>query len=638
MKQILFCLLIASSLAAFAGKVDTLQVVTHNRQVIVTDPSKGENYYPAWGVFPSPKTDIRRVFLTVTLGCPDSIPCAHWDYLDLITIRRTGGINGKSQDYEIGRMLTPYGSIFQRGWQWSWTIDVTDFSPVLRDSVEIEYMHSGYEPNTLGWALTVKFTLVAGPPAAEFSSIKKMWKGPNRYGDRNNPIEKTLAPIPFVTDAEASIGRLRIHQTGHGMDSVSGCSEFCKRYRDVKFDGKMVNRRDVWKKCSDNPLYPQGGTWIYDRGNWCPGYLLEPDLVDVPLKPGNHTFDIDMEPFTTTDVNQPNENITAYLIQYETPRKANDVAIEKILAPNKDQNYSRQNPTCQEPRMVIRNMGSENLRSVVITYGTTGFKPRKQTWHGNLKFNETAELLVDGPIDYKQGENEFKVVLSQPNGQKDGWEGDNETTVKFDGAVPMPKDFIIQFQTNNNPADNPMVLINSYGGVVWEKKSDRLKPNTLYIDTIRLDEGCYEFSLTDTAGNGLEFWAAPEQGRGFLYFSDLEGRLLKVFESDCGAGQHFAFTATPRFAFDDSNPRYAFGLFPMRAKEKLFFDYYLNKPANIQLLISDAENKLLERHEYINRKIGVLPVTISHLPKGRYLLEIQVDGKTAQKRRFGKEE
>lgn len=109
----------------------------------------------------------------VTLGCPDSLPCAHWDYLDHITVRRAGGQNAASLDYELGRMLTPYGSIFTPNWNWTWTVDITDFAMVLRDSVEIEYMHSGYETPTVGWALTLDFEIVKGPEIVHPVAIRK---------------------------------------------------------------------------------------------------------------------------------------------------------------------------------------------------------------------------------------------------------------------------------------------------------------------------------------------------------------------------------------------------------------------------------------------------------------------------------
>ena len=100
------------SFSTFAQTQDRHHVITHNRQTIVTDPSRGENLYPAWGIFPGQDKDIRKILMHVTLGTPDDLPTAHWDYKDHITIRRAGGVNGDSLNYEIGRMLTPYGSIY----------------------------------------------------------------------------------------------------------------------------------------------------------------------------------------------------------------------------------------------------------------------------------------------------------------------------------------------------------------------------------------------------------------------------------------------------------------------------------------------------------------------------------------------
>src|SRR5687767_14211565 len=63
-------------------------VITHHRVTIITDPIKGEKSYKQWGVFPKNSKMIRSVKMLLTLGTPDSIPTAHWDYCDNINIRR----------------------------------------------------------------------------------------------------------------------------------------------------------------------------------------------------------------------------------------------------------------------------------------------------------------------------------------------------------------------------------------------------------------------------------------------------------------------------------------------------------------------------------------------------------------------
>jgi len=637
MKIIFSIILLSFTTWASAFVPDTLEVTTHTKVLVVTNPSKGEKSFVSWGVFPQNETDIRNISMTVTLGCPDSMPCAHWDYLDHILVRRQGGTNSKSLDYEIGRMLTPYGSIFDHGWEWGWKVDVTDFANVLRDSVEIEYIHSGYEPTTVGWALTTRFDIITGKPAAEPLSITKMWEGSFKYGDSTVNTELTLAPISFKAEKSATIARLRIQQTGHGMDEPRGCSEFCGRYRDIKFDGKLIDRRNLWKECGNNPLYPQGGTWIYDRGNWCPGDLQQADAFDVHLEKGVHTFDIDMQPYTATGNIQANENIASYLVQYRKPESANDIAMVEILSPNSAKNLNRLNTVCAEPHIVIRNLGREILRSAVIWYGTKGYPMRKHTWHGSLHFNETCDVWLEGPINFKPGKNIFIVKTTLPNGKKDGWEADNEMRVEFDSPIILPEQLIVQFRTNEHPSDNKLSLIDAFGGMIYIREASSLKPNTMYYDTIRLGAGCYEMNLSDTAGNGLEFWFEPEQGHGFLRLLDTKGRLLYNFESDCGSGQHLAFSATPKAVYDTSINRLAFSVYPLRVKDKLEFDCVASWPTDITILIRGSENAIVERHEYLGLKNRITNIDVSHLPAGRYFFEIQVDGLREFKKRFNKE-
>lgn len=637
MKKYFCFIFVLYSLQVLAYQPDTLRVTTHDKVVVVTDPSKGVNSFVSWGKFPGPEVSIRTIRMTVTLGCPDSMPCAHWDYLDHIYLRRQGGRNAASLDYELGRMLTPYGSIFDHGWKWSWTVDVTDFSSVLRDSVEIEYLHSGYEPNTVGWKLNVGFDIIIGKPVAEPLSITKMWEGSFRYGDPKDNIENKLSPVRFWAERGADIARLRIQQTGHGMDEPKGCSEFCSRYRDIRYDGKLIDRRSLWKECGDNPLYPQGGTWIFDRGNWCPGYLQEADQFDVNLSRGDHSFDIDMEPYVADSNIQANEDIASYLIQYRKPSSAVDAAVEQILSPNGEPNFSRFNPVCSEPHIIIRNLGRDILRSAVIYYGTEGHPLRKHTWHGSLRFNESTDVWLEGPVRFNSGTNTFVVSLTQPNGKKDGWDSDNKMKAYFQSPAVLPNALIVQFRTNENPGDNKLTIMDAFGGIYYIREPQSLQKNTTYSDTLQLPEGCYELNLTDSTGNGLEFWFEPEQGHGFLRLLDLKGRLLYNFESDCGSGQHLAFNAKAAAVYDTAVNRFAFSVFPLRVKDKLTFDCVASRPTDITVLIRGSENAILEKHEFLKLQNRLTYLDVSHLAPGRYFFEVQVDGVRQFKKRFNKE-
>ncbi len=635
MIRIFLLFFILGSVNCFAQKPQITHVVTHNRRTVVCNPSTGSKSYFGWGAFPAKDYPVRKIVMNVTLGSPDSLLTAHWDYLDHITIRRQGGKNGKSIDYEIGRMLTPYGSIYNKGWSWKWEVDVTDFSPFLRDSVEIEYNHSGYEATTVGWALTIDFEITSGPPAINQLGVTPLWNGSYKYGDPKEKIEDKLCPINYESLPGAAINRIRIQHTGHGMDKPRGCSEFCARWRDVKIDGEIVDHRNMWKDCGNNPLYPQGGTWIYDRAYWCPGDLQVPDVIDVPAKPGEHNVSMVMEPYTATDNIQAVENFSAYLFQYSRPTHKVDVAVDQIVVPNDEQQFSRLNPACFNPHFMIRNLGSENLHSVVITYGTEGFPKKKYRWKGNLEFNQTAEITIPEVIQQVKGQNHFTVTLSKPNGKKDAWTGDNELTTTFLAPDVYPTDFILKLLTNSKPKDNKVFLVGEKSDTLFCKSPKDLDAKTLYTDTIHLKPGDYELCLTDTAGDGLEFWAEPQNGDGYLRMFDLNGNLIHAFESDCGNGEKLSFVASPDFVADTTKAQYAFSLYPRLVESNTELSMVSNKNSEMQVLIT-VDGTVWEKHEYHNIKNGSFSYNLTNLPKGRIVVEVLMDGISKFKGRINK--
>lgn len=618
-----------------AAQPNSVHIVSHNGTTIVCDPVQGVNSFKNWAVFPPPNTKLRKITMFVTLAYPQDRAIAHWDYMDRINIIRSGGVNGQTLNYEIGRMLTPYGSSFKKDWSYTWQVDVTDFEHFMRDSVEIEYIHSGWESTDVGWDLTIEFKVDFGPPAAKFLSVEKMWDGNFQYGNPKDDIEKHLTPKTIKRVNESSFGRFRIQHTGHGMDQPSGCSEFCSRWRRLLMDGELMQQRDLWKECGSNPLYPQGGTWIFDRGNWCPGDLQAPDIVDVPLTKNKHRLDLDMEPFTATDVGQPKEQITSYFFQFAEPLHNHDVAVEEILAPNNNANYNRINPTGFNPQIKIRNLGKETLRSFTITYGTIGHKVMTYQWQGELNFYQSAIITLDGEIMATPGTNTFQIMLSEPNGVMDEWCDDNILTSEFNDIPTLPTNIVVDFLTNNHPEENSLFIVNSANEKVYVKSPEQLKPATQYSDTLTLTEGSYHLMLTDSAGDGLEFWYKIAAGYGRLRLKDLHGNVLHVFESDCGNGQFYAFATNADAVADTTVEQFSVNIYPRMVKD--FLTIYTTSPKKATLKVRiTKDGKYIEEHEYTNIKDSATGMDVKHLEDGRYVMEVYIDGKPRMNRRFNK--
>ena len=146
------------------------------------------------------------------------------------------------------------------------------------------------------------------------------------------------------------------------------------------------------RECADNALYPQGGTWIYDRAGWCPGAVVDTKNFELtPLVEGQDEFSVDYDITYDPDGNYRFEG---QVVAYGAPNMSYDVEISQILAPSDDKLESRWNPICESPKVRIRNNGSETLTSCVFSYGVSGGAQVTYEWTGELGFLETKNQLL----------------------------------------------------------------------------------------------------------------------------------------------------------------------------------------------------------------------------------------------------
>jgi hypothetical protein len=630
----LLLLLILGSTVHLSAQ-DTLHIISHDRATIVTDPSKGVRQFPANVAFPSAATEVRQVLLNVTFGCPDSLRCADWDYLDRILVHRIG----TADTFEVARMLTPYGGGFSKQWHYTWSTDLTDLRSLLQDSCTVIYEHGGYEPNTdRGWAVTLDFAFILGKPARPVLAVEPLYAGSFAYGDKSRSIEADLPPRTLAIPEGANELRIRILQTGHGMNADDGCGEFCAKQRYVLVDGDTVNTRKLWKDCGCNPVQPQAGTWIFDRANWCPGSLNQPDLIDVQLAPATNgtrhtTLDIGMEPYSV-DSSTAVENICAYAILLGPPAAPNDVELQSLLDPHADQPFAATRPLANTARVRITNRGGQVLHNLTFQYGTKGFKARTFRWSGALPTDASAEVELPGVIDMVPGINTFSVEAKKPNGKPDAWPKDNRMELHFAAPPVLGQDLIVQLRTNKEPGQNALTLTGTDGRKWLDHALGSLRADTLYHDSLHLPPGRYTLQLTDTAGDGLEFWYNTAGGRGTLRLLDGQGRCIKAFESDCGDGAGYSFLVQEGAASPiDTVP--VIGLFPARTTGRTVLDYFANDTLPITVRIVDEQHKqVVEEHHYTALKQGAFTYDLGYRPPQRYTVKVLVNGREVFSRRL----
>lgn len=519
--------------------------------------------------------------------------------------------------YELARYITPYGNGLSLGTGWTWTFDVSDYVTLLHDSV---HMAAG------NWQelLDVQFLMIVGTPPRDVISIENIYTGNFDYGHTNNPIESHLVPMTTDVPANAAGARWKSRVTGHGMDTPSNCAEFCPKNHYYYVDSVLQFTQLVWRdNCDLNPLYPQGGTWVYDRANWCPGAEV-------------WTYDFEMTPHvvpgTTAELDH---NVQAYtnngewsyyqiedqMVYYTAPNFSLDACLENIISPTTDQMWSRKNAICMNPVIVIKNTGSATMTSLTITYGMGG-PTNTFTWTGSLGFLDTAWVTLP-PFTWVTGANNFVVTLSAPNGGQDQYAYNNTRTNAFTYPLVMPAIFVVEFKTNNNWYENGYEIRNSAGVVVHTRSG--AAANTFYRDTLTLPYDCYEFRMWDSGEDGLSWWANTAQGNGVIRFkSSLSSIILKNFGADFGGEVYCQFTVGLTNTIEDNpvSEQNSLNVYPNPTDGHVVMNFDLTKQEDGVIEVYDLVGNVVYSYAFKATAIGSHEADLSFLSDGMYVVTL----------------
>lgn len=445
------------------------------------------------------------------------------------------------KNLELARLITPYAGGKTKTWSHTYTFDITDFAFLLEDSVDIRTHYSGYQD---GFTVTLDFELIEGTPAMECYKIETLWQGSFPYGNPNNSIENYLKNIRVNPEADFADAKLRVIQTGHGFGGNENCAEFCPKKHFVKVNGSQKFSTLIWKDdCGMNAIYPQPGTWIYDRSNWCPGSAIRPYdyyIGDVLQKGDSNDIDLDMEAFTNNGNNSCSYIVSGMLFYYKKAAYKNDASLEAILAPSNDSRYVRYNPTCGDPLVRVKNNGTDTIHSLVFKYGLMNGDERTWRWTGTIAPHEDAELRLAN-FDWTNAKmGLFYAKIDKVNEVTDEVAINNMNSSTFDLVPEFPTEFQIWFRTNTKPTENSLYILNADGSEVWSR-DNFTQSNNMHADTIKLVDGCYAFEIRDKGKNGIKFWANSD-GTGSLNIRAIPGNMLQNIDGDFGTAYRTYFT------------------------------------------------------------------------------------------------
>lgn len=621
------CLLWTSILAQDTTVVETFVFSSQSRDSVFTFPDDGP---------------YRQIIMEYGMRCHDlavgnnDVGCREWDYSCNTIIYDSTRVDSLLVDdgngnlvyeertpsrYEIMSFVTPYGNGLDLGPDGvMWQFDVTDFAPILKGKKRMGLIAGGeYQEE-----MNITFKFIKGTPPRNVIDIRPIW--PLSLGTNVNHIADNRVFEPREINVPAGVDAIKLRSivTGHGQNG-----EFTPYVHKMKVDDQEFDYT-VWLDCSNIPVYPQGGTWIFDRAGWCPGDPSQVNEFWVPgdaLGAGQFTVDYDIP--NIRGLSEARYIVNNQMVMYGPINHDNDLAIHSVLRPSDRTEFSRVNPSCYEPSFVIQNRGRETLTTAEIEFGIRGLEKGTVQWNGSLDYLEMDTIVVDYANfgELNQGEEYiFEVQILTTDDQPD-----NNTYVEhFEGApVFMTDYFQVLLTTNKRAVENELRIWNENNVVVYEGID--LLASRSYFHELFLSPGCYKLLLTDSNGDGLYYWFYERDGNGpgrggLELFADEEE--VAEFDPEFGGFLQYEFTVSNPSSTSDEAGLGEINIFPNPASDAVLIEAK-NNPFESDIRIFNTQGQLVV-HQPIKKGSFSQKIDLSFLKGGIYMMQWDRNGQIHQ--------
>ncbi|MGZ3864241.1 MAG: peptide-N-glycosidase F-related protein [Bacteroidia bacterium] len=621
MKKILLGLLVAFSLNIKSNPGDTTWVQANINNL------EWYGNYDTLAHFPNGSVSYRKILMLFTLGehpCPaGSTYCHQWDYTVLNYVLTP------TDTIELSRFITPYANTgvprFPSTWKQHYWYDVTDFAGMLKDSAVIRILYTGYSGGFTG---NIKFAFIEGTPERNVKGIDRLWSGSYTFGNPADPIMNHIPVKTKTAPANTQTAELKYTVTGHGSDNTTQCCEFASHTYSVTLNGSQIAKKAIWRGCGLNELYPQGGTWIYDRANWCPGDAVHTDSHVLTGVTANSTYSVGVnyDGYASTG-NYGSYTMEGHVVYYGGFNHTLDASLNDIVSPTKFEDYWRENPAGMLPVVKVHNSGSSTINSITFSYNVKDSAAIQYTWNGTLLSQQDttitlAELptLTNLSLYSPGGTFNFTAKIVSVNGVADEDSTNNTFTSKFVSAPTWPTSFIILTSTNtegvggvgSDPSETSWQISDAYGNIIFLK--DSMNISTVYKDTITLPAGgFYKLTINDLGCDGLHWWVwdqNPSYGvtSGYLVVKKLSGTLIPMngytysgtYHDDFGCGFTQNFTTTAAVTGIENLSRNAvttMDAYPNPAKDKVAIVISGPIVPNGYLELMDGQGKIISKQK-----------------------------------------
>jgi hypothetical protein len=180
-----------------------------------------------------------------------------------------------------------------------------------------------------------------------------------------------------------------------------------------------------------------------------------------------------------------------------------------------------------------------------------------------------------------ESNNKFYAEIKSVNNTTDEYAFNNKYESAFNKPDVVTGKFTIDVKTNNNPSENNYQLYDSDGKLIDSKSFD--KANTLFSNTYNLS-GYYKLVVNDLGENGINWWANPNQGTGFVRIKNEAGFVIKTLQPDFGKFIEYGFTTNWKINNEEIETESTIGVYPNPASSSFFIEGININKATIKVI------------------------------------------------------
>jgi len=270
------------------------------------------------------------------------------------------------------------------------------------------------------------------------------------------------------------------------------------------------------------------------------------------------------------------------------------------------------------PTVTISNSGTTTLTSATISYGYDGVMDQTYPWTGSLAQWQTTTVTLP-TASLSNGAHTFDAEVVNPNGTTDENLVNNTTTSSFTNVVGG-QTISLDLNLDCWGSETSWELTDASSTVLFSGSGYTDDNPILIEEDFCLNNGCYNFKIMDSYGDGMTSCSAANGGNGDYILTSGATTLAVIAEADAD----FGFSNTQNFCLtlglDEKLISSSIQLFPNPANESITISSNGMKIQEIELV--NLTGQLISTTKV---KASSANIDISTLSSGVYLVKIHAE-------------